>query len=143
MLVAAVSCNTIDVFEKTKIFPSHSWSESETPSFTFNIDDTTTLYNLFLVIRHEDAYMYNNIWVNIAMKGPADSINVRREFVLANNTQGWLGSGMDDLFEHRIRFNEKPAALEKGSYTFTLQQAMRGDPMEHVINVGIRVEKVN
>lgn len=142
LLVATVSCNTIDVFEKTKVFPSHDWKDSEKPSFSFDIDDTSSLYNIFLVIRHEDAYRYNNIWINVGMKGPQDSISVRREFVLANNTQGWLGSGMDDIFEHRILFNDKPAALKKGRYTFTLQQAMREDPLEHVMNVGIRVEKV-
>lgn len=76
------------------------------------------------------------------MKGPGDSISVRREFILANNTKGWLGSGMDDIFEHRILFSDKPAPLRQGRYTFTLQQAMREDPLEHILNVGIRVEKV-
>ncbi len=142
MLAAVVSCNTIDVYEKTTIFPAHSWNVSEKPSFSYEIQDTTSLYNIFLVLRHEDAYRYNNIWLNIGMKGPTDSINVRREFILANNTQGWLGSGMDDIFEHRILFNDKPAALQKGRYTFTLQQAMREDPLDHILNVGVRVEKV-
>jgi len=76
------------------------------------------------------------------MNGPGDSFNVRREFILANNAQGWLGSGMDDIYEHRIPFNTTPAPLKKGTYNFTLQQKMREDPLEHVLNVGIRVEKV-
>lgn len=141
LLIACASCNTIDVFEKTNMFPSHSWKESEKPIFQFNITDTTSLYNIFFVIRHQDAYRYNNIWVNITVKSPVDTSQVRREFILASNTQGWLGSGMDDIFEHRISFNNKPAALKKGTYTFTLQQAMRQDPLEYVMNVGIRVEK--
>ena len=141
LLIACVSCNTIDVFEKTNMFPSHSWKESEKPTFQFNITDTTSLYNIFFVIRHQDAYRYNNVWVNITVKSPVDTSQVRREFILSNNTQGWLGSGMDDIFEHRIAFNNKPAALKKGTYTFTLQQAMREDPLDYVMNVGIRVEK--
>lgn len=123
------------------MFPSHSWKESEKPTFQFNITDTTSLYNIFFVIRHQDAYRYNNVWVNITVKSPVDTSQVRREFILSNNTQGWLGSGMDDIFEHRISFNNKPATLKKGTYTFTLQQAMREDPLEYIMNVGIRVEK--
>lgn len=142
LLLAALSCNTIDVYEKTKMFPSHSWKESESPSFKFEVTDTTSLYNIFFVIRHQDAYRYNNIWVNITMNGPKDSLQVKREFILADNKQGWLGSGMDDIYEHRIAFNNKPAALKKGTYTFSLQQAMREDPLEQILNVGIRVEKV-
>ena len=136
------ACQTIDIYEKTTAFKTHSWNSAVRPSFTFEIKDTATLYNIFLVLRHEDAYNYNNIWINLIVKGPSATDTIRREFILANNKQGWLGSGMDDVFEHRIPFNDKPAPLHSGKYTFTLQQDMREDPLEHVMNVGIRVEKV-
>jgi gliding motility-associated lipoprotein GldH len=142
ILILFFSCNTIDVYEKTVAFPSHSWKSNEKPTFTFEIKDTTALYNIFFVLRHEDAYSYNNIWVNLTMIGPRDTVNVRREFVLGNNKQGWLGSGMDDIFEHRIPFNDKPTPLHAGKYTFTLQQDMREDPLEHIMNAGVRVQKV-
>ena len=135
------SCQTIDIYEKTTTFKTHSWKSAEKPSFTFEIKDTVSLYNIFLVLRHEDSYNYNNIWINMIVKGPLNADTIRREFILGNNKQGWLGSGMDDVFEHRIAFNSKPTPLHKGKYTFTLQQDMREDPLEHVMNAGIRVEK--
>lgn len=140
--IAFASCQTIDIYEKTAAFPDHTWKNVEKPTFTFEITDTTSLYNIFFVLRHEDAYNYNNIWVNLTVKSPVDLVTVRREFILGNNRQGWLGSGMDDIFEHRVPFNSKPAPLHKGLYTFTLQQDMREDPLEHILNAGIRVEKV-
>jgi gliding motility-associated lipoprotein GldH len=142
IVLGTASCQTIDIYEKTASFPLHNWKSAETPSFTFEITDTTSLYNIFLVLRHEDAYNYNNIWINLFVKGPTGVDTVRREFILGNNRQGWLGSGMDDIFEHRTPFNDKPAPLHKGKYTFTLQQDMREDPLEHILNAGIRVEKV-
>ncbi len=142
LVFGLASCETIDIYEKTTAFKTHSWKSAEKPSFTFEINDTTSLYNIFLVLRHEDAYNYNNIWINMIVKGPADMDTIRREFILGNNKQGWLGSGMDDFFEHRIPFNDKPAPLRSGKYTFTLQQDMREDPLEHIMNVGVRVEKV-
>lgn len=142
LLTGLASCETIDIYEKTATFRDHNWKSAERPSFTFEITDTTSLYNIFLVLRHEDAYNYNNIWVNLTVKSPVDVVTIRREFILGNNRQGWLGSGMDDIFEHRIPFNNTPAPLHKGKYTFTLQQDMREDPLYHVINAGIRVQKV-
>ena len=65
---------------------------------------------------------------------------IKREFPLADNTK-WLGTGMDDIIEHRITFNTLPIHLKKGNYTFSLQQIMREDPLQHVLNAGIRVEK--
>jgi gliding motility-associated lipoprotein GldH len=142
LTLLSTGCHKIEVFERNKFFPEHSWSSKAKPSFTFEIEDTTALYNIMFVLRHTDAYNYNNIWVKMQMNGPVDTTNVRREFVLATGSQGWLGSGMDDIFEHRIPFNNRPAPLHKGTYTFTLQQDMREDPLENVLNVGIRVEKV-
>lgn len=139
--IGLASCQTIDIYEKTATFREHNWKSGEQPSFTFQITDTTSLYNIFLVMRHEDAYNYNNIWINLIVKSPADVVTIRREFILANNRQGWLGRGMDDIIEHRIPFNDKPAPLRKGTYTFTLQQDMREDPLDYIINAGIRVEK--
>ncbi|MEJ7681288.1 MAG: gliding motility lipoprotein GldH [Segetibacter sp.] len=142
LLLSPAACQTIDIYEKTIAFRDHNWQSAENPSFAFEITDTTSLYNIFLVLRHEDAYNYNNIWINLTVKSPVDMVTIRREFVLGSNKQGWLGSGMDDVFEHRIAFNNKPAPLHKGKYIFTLQQDMREDPLEHIINAGIRVEKV-
>lgn len=139
--VVLTSCEPINIYEKTAKFPAHNWGSADTPSFTFEITDTAALYHIYFVLRHQDAYNYNNIWVNIAMQSPVDTITVRREFILANSRQGWLGSGMDDIFEHRIPLNNKPAPLHRGKYTFRLQQAMREDPLKHVLNAGIRVQK--
>ncbi len=49
---------------------------------------------------------------------------------------------MDDIFDHRIRLTQAPIKLKMGNYTFTIQQAMREDPLPYVLNAGIRVEKV-
>ncbi|GAC1440675.1 MAG: hypothetical protein NVSMB63_07400 [Sediminibacterium sp.] len=48
---------------------------------------------------------------------------------------------MDDVFDHRARITRSPIKLKKGSYTFALQQAMREEPLEYVLNAGIRIEK--
>ncbi len=61
---------------------------------------------------------------------------------LATDEKGWLGSGMDDIFEHRILITAAPEPLNRaGIYTFRLENIMRVDPLPEVMNVGIRVEK--
>jgi gliding motility-associated lipoprotein GldH len=135
------SCNTLDVFEKTKAFPEHEWKSSDKPFFNFTITDTSSLYNMYVVIRHEDGYRYKNIWLNVHVKDPDSSYTIKREFTLADNTK-WLGTGIDDIMEHRIVFNSLPISLKKGNYVFTLEQIMREDPLQYILNAGIRVEKV-
>ncbi|MBS1639963.1 MAG: gliding motility lipoprotein GldH [Bacteroidetes bacterium] len=135
-----ISCNTMGVYEKTVFFPQHTWKSTDTTSFNFTIEDTAALYNLYIILRHQDAYGFKNIWLNIHVKDSDSSYTIKREFQLADNKH-WLGSEMDDIVEHRLNFNATPTKLKKGNYTFTLQQAMREDPLQHVLNAGIRVEK--
>jgi gliding motility-associated lipoprotein GldH len=143
LLATLISCNTIDVFEKSKPFHSHEWKGNDKPSFTFEIADTTSLYIISFVFRHTDAYNYNNIWVNITTVPPGDTATTQPlDLKLADNQNGWLGSGMDDIFEHRIKITRAPLRLKRGKYNFTLQHIMREEPLQHVMNAGIRVEKI-
>jgi gliding motility-associated lipoprotein GldH len=136
-------CGSLDVYEKMFFFPNHEWNSSNRCSFTFNIEDTTSLYNIYVLLRHEDAYHFNNIWLNVTTRAPGDSIKSQQVNVqLADNKKGWLGTGMDDVFDHRARITRAPVKLKKGEYTFTLQENMREEPLQFVLNAGIRVEKV-
>jgi gliding motility-associated lipoprotein GldH len=90
-----------------------------------------------------DAYHYNNIWLNVTTIAPADTARTQQvNLKLGDNTKGWLGFALDDIIEHRVLLTRYPVKLKKGNYTFILQQIMREDPLQYVMNVGIRVEKV-
>lgn len=139
-----VSCNTGGVNEQHVAIPEHVWKSSYIPSFSFTVADTVSAYRVFLVIRHTDAFRYKNLWVKIGAQVPGDSlVTDSRNLILATDDKGWLGEGMDDIFEHRILLNQQPAYFrKKGTYTYTLQHLMREDPLEYIMNVGVRIEKV-
>ena len=134
-----------DVFEKDVVIPGQQWESSFKPRIDFTIkdQDTTALYNVYLVLRHSDAYNYNNIWVRGTVRQPGDTASKtqRYDLTLATNDKGWLGSGMDDIFEHRILIQPATKFSRPGTYSFMLEQIMREDPLKHVLNIGVRVEK--
>jgi gliding motility-associated lipoprotein GldH len=139
------SCTTIDLYEKTVPIPKHAWSSSFKPQFKFTIKDTTYPYQVYIIIRHNDKYNYNNIWLNLYTQAPGDTVQkVQYELPLADKEKGWLGSAMDDIYEHRIAITPQAQKLyfrKSGEYTFTLEQTMREDPLQHVMDVGVRLEK--
>lgn len=136
------SCDTIDVYEKTEAFSTHDWSSSEKISFVFTITDTVSSYNLFAVVRHTDAYHFNNMWLQLTTVSPDNKVTDQQVKLKLGDNQRWLGSPMDDIIEHRVLMNRYPVKLHAGNYTFTMQQIMREDPLQYVMNAGIRVEKV-
>ena len=58
---------------------------------------------------------------------------------LATDAAGWMGTGMDDIWELRHRVQLPP--IKPGNYTYTLSQIMRDDPLSAVMSAGLRVEK--
>lgn len=133
------------MFEKTAPILYQSWFYNDKPSFTFTITDTSALYNIYIVVRHTDAYNYNNLWLKIDSKAPGDTLHSQNiNLELGNDTKGWAGTGMDDIFEVRKIISPGPVPFKKpGAYTFTISQIMRENPLRHILNIGVRVEKVN
>ena len=136
------SCNTIDVYEKTVPLPRHEWQGKDRLPFTFDIKDSVAYYNIYIVLRHSESYHYNNLWVDLTFSFPNKQPQRQRlDIQLANNNNGWLGTAMDDIIEQRVLINKQPIRLSAGTYQFTLQQIMREDPLQNILNAGMRVEK--
>jgi gliding motility-associated lipoprotein GldH len=149
-------CSPINLYERTANIPQHAWRSDFKPSFSFDITDTTSSHEVSLILRHTDAYPFNNIWLDIRVESPDSLFTIRTEQRLGNNEQGWLGTGLNDVYEHRILLNGElgKAGLLKsgpasgkatfrkvGKYTFQLAQVMRKDPLPNVLQAGIRVER--
>jgi gliding motility-associated lipoprotein GldH len=143
-VICVISCSKIDVFEKNVSIPKLSWQYNFRPQFDFTITDTSSSYNLYLVIRHTDAYRYNNIWLNVGIQPPGDTLNYKRlDVLLGTDANGWYGSGLDDIWEYRKLITNGPYQFKKkGDYKISLAQIMREDPLNNIMSVGLRVEKI-
>ena len=143
LCIVASSCETINLYEKNAAIPKHEWSRSFRPEFKFDIKDTSAAYDIFIVLRHNEKYNWNNIWLELATRIPGDTAmrKEKYELGLANN-KGWLGAAMDDIYEQRVRITPKDGvALKQGEYVFTIGHIMREDPLQNIMNIGLRVEK--
>ncbi len=146
-LIGILSCRPSPQFQQHYNIPDGQWSSSFQPSFQFNISDTAAAYQLFLLIRHTDAYPFSNLWMTMESRGPVDSgfKKLRVEVPLAAPSGQWLGRGMGEIWEQRVPINslQMPAFFPKpGLYTVRLTQDMRRDPLPEVLTIGLRVEKL-
>lgn len=144
-LLFSLSCSTTGLYEKVAFLPKQQWSRADTPTFTFGITDTVSSYRIYFLIRHADAYAYNNLWIKLQSRTPGDSAaqTARFEIPLATD-KGWLGSAMDDIVDHRVLLYPDPVRFSSpGTYTVTIQHDMRVEPLKHVLNAGLRLEKIN
>jgi gliding motility-associated lipoprotein GldH len=133
-------CNNVDLFEKNISIPDIKWKNNFAATGQFNIADTTAFYNIYIVIRHTDAYQYNNIWLNVGLQAAGDSmITQKLNLPLGSDALGWEGVGMNDIWEVRKLITRIP--LKKNSYNFSITQIMRDNPLLYIMSAGLRIEK--
>jgi len=144
--LSAIGCqnvNNLNTYEKHVAIPAYSWNYGFRPSFVVAISDTAARYNIFVTLRHTNAYPFSNLWLLISTNFAGEKPSTHRvELPLADKQGRWLGSGMDDIFEHRIPIQQHARFDKAGSYHFSFEQNMRINPLPHVMSVGLRIEKV-
>lgn len=140
-----IGCENTSLYQKITFLPEQAWSNNNQPHFTFNISDTSARYRVFFIVRHTDAYEYTNIWIQATTHLPGeDSSRSGRFNIPLANEKKWLGTGMDDIYDHRVLLYPQPVQFKKtGTYSIEFKQDMRIDPLPNVINVGLRLEKLN
>ena len=143
--VLMLSCKQVAVYEKNTSIPHYKWQQNFAATGTFIIKDTLSAYNIYIVIRHTDAYKYNNIWLNVGLQSPGDTMffqNVNLE--LANDANGWEGTGMNDIWEVRKLVNGQPRRfIKNGEYKFSITHIMRDNPLPDIMSAGLRVQKAD
>lgn len=147
VLLATVlaSCQDQSLIVDTNIeLDKHNWSYTEKVRIPLSIESADIPFNLYLNLRHTSDYKYSNIFLLIHITGPdGKKITERREFKLAQPDGEWLGSGSGNLYSYQILFKEDYKFPLKGKYMIELEQNMRDNPLDHITDAGIRVERVD
>jgi gliding motility-associated lipoprotein GldH len=141
-----ISCDRTGLFEKNTNIPGMKWKSDFLATGTFDINDTISKFNLSIVIRHTNAFLYNNMWLNVGLQAPGeDSLKYQKiNIPLGSDAEGWKGKGMNDILEIRHTISEVPMPFRKsGIYNYSIGQIMRDNPLLHVMSAGFRLEKAN
>jgi gliding motility-associated lipoprotein GldH len=142
LLFSLVSCDSKRFYEENKTIENGVWLSTNFKSFSVNIDDTLSRYNLYLNIRNDGGYPYSNLYLFIHTFLPGNKKAIDTvECQLAEPDGKWRGSGLGSLKFNRFLFQRDMLFPRKGLYRFDLEQAMRVKELKGIRDVGIRIEK--
>ena len=148
LLCLVCSCDKARVFDDYKEFDG-KWNKDAVAAFTFEQKDTTSLYNLFVTMRNNNDYPYNNIYLIVQMEEPGTKVTKvdTLEYQMANPDGSLMGNGFSDIKESKLWYKEKVRFPKVGKYTVKVQQAVRQagqvpgvQELEGVTEVGFRIE---
>lgn len=118
------------------------WTWDDVKIFPFNIEDTIAEHDILIQLRHTTDYPMSNLYIFVQITGPSgqtlrDTIN----YQLAEPSGQWIGKGNGHLRELRYMYREHTSFPEPGTYSISLEQAMRESRLP-VSDIGVRIEKI-
>ena len=142
LFFALAACDSRGVFEQNADFPNYSWDVQQKPVFTFAIEDTAALYDVYFNVRHASAYGFYNLYVKHTLTGPAGRVGpplLHQMLLLDPKTGEPKGSGTGDIYDIQLLALPRQRFAQPGRYTLTLEQYMRQDQLPGLMAVGVRV----
>ena len=140
------SCDKKRVFDEYKSVGS-SWHKDSIVTFDLPELDSTKRYNLFVNLRANNNYQYNNLFLIVALELPNGFTKVDTlEYQMADPDGTLLGDGFSDIKESKLFYKEN--VRFKSKYKVYIKQAVRENgkvpgvtALDGITEVGFRIEK--
>ncbi len=143
-LLIMTSCNRERIYDSYQPLSNYTWTYNDVKTFPVEIKKAGEVCNIYISLRHTDAYIFNNLWVSMNMKKPDGSIESKRfPFKLAADDGRWLGFSIGDIYDNRYLVIENYIFPKSGIYEFSLRHDMRADDIEGLMDVGLSIKKVD
>lgn len=148
MLLLLSSCDKGRVFDEYKELDG-KWKKDNKLSFSFDQKDTVSKYNMFINVRNNNSYPYNNLFLIVELQEPGTKLVKvdTLEYPMANPDGSLMGEGFSDIKESKLWYKENVRFPKAGKYTVTVQQAVRKggevpgvEELDGVTDVGLRIE---
>ena len=142
------SCDKKRVFDEYKSV-GRAWHKDSAVSFNLPDLDSTKRYNLFVTLRDNNNYPFNNLFLIVALEMPNGYTKVDiLEYQMANPDGSLMGDGFSDIKENKLFYKEK--VRFRGKYKVNIKQAVRENgkvpgvvALDGITEVGFRIENID
>lgn len=148
ILIAALYLNACDeqrIFERDIDFNQQEWQSTDTLEFAVNIENQTPV-NLYVNLRHRFDFNWRNVWLNLGIYFPNDSLYEMPINIPLSQPDGqWFGDCSGDICRLQFPLDQYTnyAFSDTGEFIIRLSHEMREDPLLEIISAGIRLEHYN
>ena len=139
------SCDKKRVFDEYKSV-GRAWHKDSIVTFNLPELDSTKRYNLFVTLRDNNNYPFNNLFLIVGIEMPNGFTKVDTlEYQMANPDGSLMGDGFSDIKENKLFYKEN--VRFRGKYKVNIKQAVRENgkvpgvtALEGITEVGFRIE---
>ncbi|NNE76610.1 MAG: gliding motility lipoprotein GldH [Pricia sp.] len=151
LITFASSCNESLVKSEYRATDNGAWNKDATFEFSFSEIDTVQQHDIFITLRNDNTFPYNNLFLIAELEFPTgETVKDTLEYQMALPDGTWLGKGYGSVKENKLWYKENVVFPSSGVYNLRLAHAMRknGDVngienLKGITDVGFEIEKSN
>ena len=144
-----ISCDKKRVFDEYQSV-GNVWNMKKEVIFELPKIDTLKKYNLFINLRANDDYKFNNLFLIVSMEQPNGLTKVDTlEYEMADVDGALLGDGFSDIKESKLYYKENVKFKASENNKIHIKHAVRQtgkivgvQDLEGITEVGFRVESI-
>lgn len=124
--------------EHKELSPDFEWLRDDTRTFEVPIEDSGIAYDLSLSFRYVNGYPFKSAKVKVTETSPSGEVSVDEHVLTVRKDDGsYIGEAGYDIWDsqHLIVPNKKYP--ESGTYTYEIEHAMKDDPLNYVMEIGV------
>lgn len=148
LAISLISCDETQVFDEYQ-FVGSAWHQDSIVKFDLPKMNEKQYYKLFINVRNNSNYPFNNLFLLISMEQPDGLTKVDTlEYQMAYPDGALMGEGFSDTKENKLFYKENFSFNKKGKYKIYIQQAVRQagkvagvKELKGITEIGFRVEK--
>lgn len=142
-----ISCDKTQIFDEYHSF-QNGWDKKNSVVFTFDQEISKKPNNMFINIRTNNDYEFNNLFLITKLEQPSGLTKVDTlEYEMADSDGNMLGVGFSDIKESKLWYKENVKFPEKGKYKISISQAVRKtgkvkgvEKLKGITEIGFRIE---
>lgn len=140
LILGLSACSNATVYKKTETLPD-PWGYADSVLFTFNIADTTRLYNLYLEIEHSVDFPAHNVYLQFFTGFPSGFRSERISSMELGSSSGqWFGECRGEVCKVRIPIQTPAYFVETGEHTLSIRQHSRMEQLPGIRTLSFEVE---
>jgi gliding motility-associated lipoprotein GldH len=142
ILLVLVSCGKKPMYSETHEFISGIWSSGEMPVFEFEVSDSLTPFDLSFLLRVNNEYDFQNIWILMHTEKPngesaVDTVNLQ----LCDDRGRWLGKKSGAVYSYQAIFGRQHFFKPTGKYKIRMEHAVMEPNLRGVLDLSLIVEE--
>ena len=140
--LVVVSCGKSPMYSKTHEFQNGVWSSGAMPAFEFDAKDSTKAYDLSFLLRINNEYDFQNIWILMHTDKPDGSFSTDTVNLMLSDERGkWLGKKSGAVYSYQAMFGREHFFKPSGKYKIRMEHAVMETNLRGVLDLSLLVEE--